>query len=93
MTQQVTLHAMQIERTVRIVGNSAEAEFNSPFGWFICRAWITPAGSAHVQTRNTAMTVEQASMVIVGLQLALDWIAERKQGFIEVGHICPGGHR
>lgn len=82
-TVNLTEHRLQIERIIRVGMGVTEAEFqttaHSPFGvWWICTARIAKDG-AKIQTRNTMMTVEQASTVRVGLHMAIDWVASEYQ--------------
>ena len=81
MTQTIQTVRAKIERLVRrdpVMGASAEF-FLAGSTWLCCTAYILREdmpNPGRVACRGTPMTMEQAAIVGVALQMAIDWIAE-----------------
>lgn len=76
----ITEHRLKIERVVRRGAENSCAEFylKTPTGnWWACTASYWPkAGVEQIETRRTAMSLDQANTVSVALGMAIEWIAE-----------------
>lgn len=67
---------MRIERVVHPdKGNGRSAEFLRDGTWLCCQCWFED-GEPLIATRARGMTPEQAGVVAVALQMAIEWIAE-----------------
>ena len=79
--QVVSVHRLKIARRVVKYSTYTSANFELESGWWCCEAWKGrdwPKGQGQVWTRNTAMTIEQASTVSIALKMAIEWLAEQQ---------------
>jgi hypothetical protein len=79
-TNSVSVVQAKIERVIYSDRRCKSAQFMRDGEWFCCQAWVGNAGDldrgGKIQARGTSMTPEQAAIVAVAIQMAIDWIAE-----------------
>lgn len=77
MSDSVSVLQTQIERIVLRQGAVSYAEFVHLAGWYCCKAIIV-RGTEYIEVCGGTLKPEQAAVVAVCIQMAIDWLAEER---------------